>query len=296
MSGTPTCHACRMDNCTEVPTYKRNWFFCRSCGSAFHQERNKYPLGFLPINDLKQQEAISEENIYDYFITEPNIKASLEEQVYFHEKYIVPMKIDFSNKVLLDISGGNGHFARKYYELGAKVHFTEINRKALDYVSREHPFEGVYEYDMNRNKLESLTNQNFDVVFARACIMFCHDLDDFAGQIMKVVKEGGLVIIDCSVEPTMGTVLRVQLDEYTYHMLRQPDMIISTFKEHGFHLLCLSRESDPTLYVYDHDLLLHWKLLHYFYELKSIKALSGSRIFSFPARDRRRSTLIFQRT
>ena len=53
-------------------------------------------------------------------------------------------------------------------------------------------------------------------------------------------------------------------------------------------------ESVPTLYVYDHDLLPHWMLLHYYYEFRGARILSNARQFAFPARDRRRSTFIFR--
>ena len=150
-------------------------------------------------------------------------------------------------------------------------------------------------YDINKDNLFNRTGREFDIVFARACIMFAKDLQDFVWQISNVLKPGGKVMINHSVVPTLGVMLRTQLDEYSYHCLRQPQEIIDTFNSSGFGLTYQHDETDESLYVYDHDLLRHWRYLYMYYETKAVKAMEENRLFRWPARDRRRSTMVFEK-
>ena len=197
-------------------------------------------------------------------------------------------------KKLLDISGGNGHFIKQIEKLGAHITLTEINRKTIDYAKQKHGFD-VIEYNLNQHDLSKVTGgTTFDVIFARACVMFAKDLPKFVSEIKRSLVPGGFVMVNRSVLPTLGVMLRTQLDEFSYLILRQPQAIIDAFQKEGFQLHHRADETDPTLYVYDNDLLLRWRLVHRIYERRGVGSLAKDRIFALPSRDRRLSTLVFR--
>lgn len=290
-----TCVACNGRDIFSLSTYKRLWYCCRSCGTAVSEQKSLYPLAFLPYADLKKGVTLDEEKMYDYFVEQVHIDWSEREGKEFIEDYLRPAGVDVSGKNLLDISGGNGHFIKAIEDLGARVTLTEINRKAIDYAKQKHGFD-VVEYNLNLHDLQSVTKRKFDVIFARACIMFAKDLTKFSDEVRRSLTPGGLVMINHSVIPTLGVMLRTQLDEFSYFVLRQPETIIKEFLRHGFELHHRADETDPSLYVYDNDLVLRWRLLHRFYENRNVAKLSGDRTFPWAARDRRRSTLVFRLT
>lgn len=287
------CNTCNGHDIFSLNTYKRLWHCCRSCGTAVSEQKSSYPLAFLPYVDLKKTAVLDEEKMYDYFIEQTHIDWSEREGQEFIEEYLEPSGIDVSGKDLLDISGGNGHFIKAIEKLGARVTLTEINRKTIEYAKQKHGFD-VVEYNLNQHDLQSVTNRRFDIIFARACIMFAKDLAKFADEVKRSLTPGGMVMINHSVIPTLGVMLRTQLDEFSYFILRQPESIIEEFCKHGFELHHRADETDSSLYVYDNDLVFRWRMLHRFYERRNIAKLTRDRAFAWPARDRRRSTLVFR--
>ncbi|MGD9601781.1 MAG: methyltransferase domain-containing protein [Gammaproteobacteria bacterium] len=297
MSGgsIPRCKDCGGQSFISVTTYKRLWKICRGCGAGFPEQRAKYPFRWLSFPDVKKQDYLDEAKMYDYFTTDIHIKLAIDEAQEFHQRFMIAKRLDLTGRSLLDISGGNGHFAKWYADtFSMPTSFTEINQPALDYARTHHQFDAVAHYDLNKDDLRETMGRTFDVVMARACIMFCDDLVGFANQLRRAINPGGLVIVDRSTEPTLGTLVRVQLDEFSYHVLRQPDAVERVFEVAGFQLEARHDETDPSLYVYDHDLLPHWSFLHYLYEIIGLRQLRGERIFHLPARDRRRTTFFFR--
>lgn len=288
-----TCPTCNGQDIFLLDTYKRYWHCCRTCGTAVSEQKGGYPLSMLPFSDLKKGAELDEEKMYDYFVEQIHIDWSEREGQEFISDYLQPANIDVAGKNLLDLSGGNGHFIKQIEKLGARITLTEINRKTIDYARQKHGFD-VLEYNLNQHDLPSVTGRKFDVIFARACIMFAKDLSKFVSEIKRSLTPGGLVLINHSVIPTLGVMLRTQLDEFSYFVLRQPQVIIDAFVNAGLELHHRADETDPGLYVYDNDLRLHWRLVHRFYERRGVKSLVRDRKFAWPARDRRRSTLVFR--
>lgn len=287
------CKTCNGRDFFTLDTYKRFWHCCRSCGTAVSEQKSSYPLSLLPYADLKKGVVLDEEKMYDYFVEQIHIDWSEREGQEFINDYLEPSGINVSGKDLLDLSGGNGHFIKQIEKLGARITLTEINRKTIDYAKQMHGFE-VLEYNLNEHDLPTLTQRRYDVIFARACIMFAKDLGKFADEIKRSLTPGGMVLINHSVVPTLGVMLRTQLDEFSYFVLRQPESIIEEFRKHGLELHHRADETDPSLYVYDNDLLLRWRIMHRFYERRNVAQLAHDRAFAWPARDRRRSTLVFR--
>lgn len=293
MLDTP-CITCAAEEYIRIPTYKRDWYLCRECGTAVPRNRTRYPLSFLPYKDLKKNAVSDPRQMYDYFVEPVHIEHSRNDGRDFIARYIQPNGLNLSGKTVLDLSGGNGHFLCEIQRLGATVSLTEFNRKTVEYVDATHDFAAVFEYDMNNDNLAALTQSRYDLILARANLMFCDDLQAFIRQAKTCLAPGGIVIVNYAVEPTLGVLVRVQLDEFSYHALRQNDVVQAMFERAGFETALRQNETDPTLYVYDHDLLPHWMALHYFYEIRGARILKNERLFALPARDRRRSTFIFR--
>ena len=197
-------------------------------------------------------------------------------------------------KTILDVSGGNGHFIQEFKKLGADVSLTEINDPSIDYAKKTHGMK-VFKFNFNTDSIKEVIKEKFDIVMLRAAIMFCKDLRVHVKDLKSIINPGGLVVVNHSVIPTLGVILRTQVDEFSYFSLRSPEQVIRHFEEEGFSLVERRDETDPGLYVYDHDLRLRWWILHLFYEWKGVWSLRKFRQkYTFPARDRRRSTLLFR--
>ena len=288
------CLTCQRDDAVSISTYKRFWRLCRECGTATPVPRARYPLAFMPQKDLKPAPEIDAQAMYDYFTQDTHIQYSIDDACDFQVKYLVPGGISVDGKRVLDLSGGNGHFVNELRRQGARVSLTEFNKQTVDYARRAHDFEAVYEYDMNVHELAKLVDGHFDMILARANIMFCLNLPHFVDQLRACLKSGGIVIVNNAVTPTLGVLVRVQLDEHSYSALRQPETIVNAFTAADFVLHRRHDETDQSMYVYDHDFLPYWMALHYYYEIRGARRLKGENHFAFRARDRRRSTLIFE--
>ncbi len=293
-----TCPSCQSDDLITLNTYKRTWFLCHACGDAFPQQKDRYSLTFLPDPHLKKMPE-DEASMYDYFIRQDHIDYSIATAGDFLRQHAEPNRLAFHGKRVLDISGGNGHFLMEIAKLGAEVTLTEINQPTIDYAKAAHGID-VHLFNFNSHSIQAEVPKTFDIVMARAAIMFCQDLAKFAQDTREILADDGLVIVNHSVIPTLGVMLRVQLDEFSYFRLRQPESVIRTFEKAGYVLQSRADETDQSLYVYDHDLNRYWALARYLHEQPAVRRLvsaerGGKACYAFRARDRRRSTMIFRK-
>lgn len=286
------CISCRSNNGVRLATYKRHWYVCRDCGDAVSEQRGRYPLQWTGIADYYRKSNSDEQNMYDYFVEKPHIEWSIAEGRELVKRVFVPHAIECEDKDVLDISGGNGHAANHLTSLGANVTVSEINAKSIEYIRSI----GLnsFEYNLNEHNLPSVAGKKFDIVLARACLMFAKDIRNFARQAQETTKDDGVLVIDRSVKPTLGVMIRTQLDEFSYYALRRPETVIRTFQEFGFELEHQADEIDQTLYMYDNDLTRRWMALHYLYEIQGARQLGGKDIFELRARDRRTNTFVFR--
>lgn len=287
----PPCPTCAGTDQVRVPTYKRIWNLCRSCGTGHPQQRERYPLERLPGDAFKRQAELDDESIYDYFTSPETIAHSKGEAGEFLEEVVEGHGIAVEGRRVLDISGGNGQVAAAVRDAGAEVTLTEINEPAIRYARESLGLDAVH-YRFEDGPLAPHVTGRYDIVLARACIMFCEDLPGFLRACREVLNDGGLVVIDRSVKPTLGVLLRVQLDEFSYSILRQPETVVGACEDAGFSVEARVDEIDADMYVYDHDLTRDWSFLHYLYEIPAARRLRGDRTFDFPARDRRRSRIV----
>lgn len=287
------CKNCSSEDTFDVQTYKRVWHCCRTCGAAHATQKEKYPFSFLPYDDVKSGKVEDAQGMYDYFTTDVHIDWAVREGQEFIRDFINPNSIEIEGKRILDVSGGNGYFVNEFGKLGATVSLTEFNQNAVDFAEEKLSLDEVFVYDMNADDLRQKIVGEYDVILCRANLMFCDDVGKFASTLLSCLSKDGVVVVTNCVAPTLGVFVRVQLDEFSYHLLRQPETIANAFEESGFQTRARFDETDPSLYVYDHDLLPHWMWLHYFYEIRAARIIATERSYGFPARDRRRSHFIF---
>lgn len=286
------CKECQSDNLITTKTYKRTWYLCDDCGSGFPIQRNYYPLSWYP-NPVFKKSADNDEEQYDYFVNEDHIAYSRDEAARFYKKYVEKGHLDINDKHILDVSGGNGVFLSEIVKKGAASGtLTEINDKAIDYAKNTLGLE-AFKYNFNSDDISTLTNKKYDIVFLRACLMFCDHLPEFLKQVREVLADNGKVFVQYSVYPTLGTLLRTQVDEFSYATLRSPAMMRQHFEELGFGESFFEDEIDPDPYVYGNDQLDSWMFLHYLYEIPAIRKLRHAQQKFFRNRSRNRGNFIF---
>src|SRR4051812_33982241 len=285
----PTCHG---RDRLRIATYKRWWDLCRTCGTGTPEQRERYPLERLPVDIFRRDAELDDASIYDYFVTPSNVAAAKEEAAEFVDGVLGGHGIDVAGKSVLDVSGGNGHVAAAMAGLGADITLTEINRPALEYARRELGLHAV-EYRFEESSIAPrVDGRTYDIVLLRACVMFSENLPGLLRSCREVMNDGGLLMIDRSVKPTLGTLLRIQLDEFSYLILRQPEAVAAACEEAGFAVEERVDEVDADSYVNDHDMDGRRMFLRYLFEIPAVRRLRTARQFDFPARDRRRSRLL----
>jgi SAM-dependent methyltransferase len=288
----PPCPTCGAGDPIVIPTYKRIWGLCRQCGTGYPRQRRHYALAGLPVRAFKRQTDLDDESIYDYFTSPEAIAYAKQEAAEFVCEGLEANGIEVAGRRVLDVSGGSGQVAAAIRDLGADVTLTEINRPAIEYARETLGLHAVHYRFEDGPLAPRLDRRRYDLILLRACIMFCDDLGAFLTACREVLNRNGLVVIDRSVKPTLGVVLRVQLDEFSYSILRQPETVVSECEAAGLAVEGRVDWVDPDLYVYDHDLLRSWTFLRWVYELRAVRRLRHNRGFDFPARDRRLTRVI----
>lgn len=271
----------------QINTHKHYWVISHETGNAYsiYKKPNFFRRFFRKKNGGNY-------NIYDYFTDEAHIEWTLNEAKNVIKNIFKKYDIPIQGKKILDISGGNGLVADALQKLGAKVILTEVNENGLEYAKNKLNIE-TYKFDFQDDAIDNVINDKFDVVLLRAAVMFCLDISKFLEDLKKNLNPGALVIMQYCVSPTLGTIIRTQLDEYNYLVLLQPETLIDIFQKQGFKVLHREDEVDLSPYVYDHDARLDWTLLRIWYEFKALKIMPFENKFPFRVRERRRSNLIF---
>jgi SAM-dependent methyltransferase len=267
----------------DVLTLKRRWTLtteiavarptkiCRILLSLFKNSKNEF-------------------EIYNYFTEQGHIDWSNQEALEFIQRWENVYRIPSSEvKSILDISGGNGIVTKKISEhVSAKITLTEVNEQALQYATNQL---GLKSHSLDLNSKEFITGK-YDLVLMRACIMFVDDLEDLCSKLRGVINPGGHIIIEHSVHPTLGVLLRTQLDNYSYHILRSPDNIKDTFERNGFKFELMETEIDPSAYVFDSDYTIKSHFFYVLFENWNLKRLV-KRDPSLRRRDRVRTSFMF---
>ena len=249
MTNITLCQVCGNKKTISVNTYKHKWLYCNLCGSASRQRKKRYLFSFTPRFFLKlipklkllveNPEVIDDNSkIYDYMATENHIKRHQVMKVFenFMDGMIRKYKINIDGKRILDISGGNGSFIKQFEKYGAVVAMTEYNENSVDYAKNNFHIEAV-KFNFNKDSINDLFKRVFDLIFLRAAIMFCSDLNKFLIGLKRIIHGHTLIIVYDSISPSLGTFLRWQIDDYTYLVLYKPETLIKIFEGQGFELI-----------------------------------------------------------
>lgn len=264
-------------NFVNISVYKRHWIFCNACGSATSgKEKMRLPLSFLPYDFLKRNRGVTEENIYDYFLSPEHQKISRKNYEFVFSLFSKFLD-QLANKNIIDISGGSGHFLSFFKDKAKYVLLTEINDSAVEFAKKELKIDAL-KFDFNRQNFYDVLqtydkSKKFDIVFMIACSMFCKDMKTFVSSLTPMLNDGATIVVTGNVQPTAGVVVRTQFDDYTYLILRKPDVLKMYFKE-KFELLEEGGYSDwyPE-YATAHDLVPLQRLLKIYYLEKAVSKL-----------------------
>jgi len=307
------CVHCKSNNIREINTYKYNWYLCFDCGSASSRKKDFYAFSFLsPIINIvsKKKEnfhnkmslligdkAIKQNSstMYDYFMDDNHVEWTLNSVQEFKERIIQKYNIDANNKEILDISGGNGYFINEFKKDGANITFTEFNESAVKFVNDKFGFD-TYKFDINEDSIDkTIGNKKFDIIFLRGVIMFSKNIDKFLNDLKELMHSQTVIIINHSVIPTIGTLIKTQYDEYNYFMLYSSYFLQNKIQKLDFKIIGYDDDSDEEMYIYSQDSSRFLQLLKCYYEYRAIPKIGMETNFSFRARNRRRYNLLFKK-
>jgi 2-polyprenyl-3-methyl-5-hydroxy-6-metoxy-1,4-benzoquinol methylase len=125
----------------------------------------------------------------------------------FHKLLIEPMQVKLlelqSGEVVLDAACGNGQFARKMADLGAKVIAVDVSETMIEKAkARSAGYEARIEYRTvdcsNREQLLSLGQRMFDRIVCTMALMDMAEIQPLASAAARLLKtEGRLVFSLC---------------------------------------------------------------------------------------------------
>ena len=288
----------------EFKTYKHRWTLDKSNGSVKIRERSFYPLAWLGwltnllekkfrVNFRKDNRIVKDSGEqYDYFTNPEDINIQSERADIFAE-ILNKENFNISDKSLLDISGGNGVFAKRFLKHGAgSVAITEFNKDSVEYTKNNLGIPAFY-FDLNNHKISDLIDKKFDVIMLRGCIEFCNDLSALTKDLKKISHKNTIVIVTFIV-PTLGAALRTQFDQYNVLKLRQIDTVENIFSSNEWEvksnteMFLFSRN-----YAFDHlTSSLNWfYLLYAFFILRKLN--KNHNPFEFHALDCKCQLMLF---
>ncbi len=256
------CISCKSTNIKIISVYKHNWHVCSNCETCFRINKEKYPYDRIPsfikkrlsryyeLQYLQSDSEISKTFLkdmsltYDYMVSDQHMeyrKNVLKEVDLFEKHFFSSNNVGVKNKKILDISGGNGYFAKEFEQkYGCDVTHTEFNKKSVDFV-KEHFKLKSFVYDLNKDKLCDITADKFDIILLRFCINFSLNLNQLIQYLSHSLNKGGLIVVQGAVIPSVEVFYRWQFADGTYLALYTPDNIVKNFENSGFKTIQNSR-------------------------------------------------------
>ncbi|WP_421715455.1 methyltransferase domain-containing protein [Arcobacter arenosus] len=218
------CQICKEETeFEEYDTAKHKWYVCKYCTNAFS----------LPKKDVSYTQ-----EFYDYFINFGHIK----KQSYVFQNFMLEMEdifevdgFNFQDKKILDISGGNGHFVKKFEKFGARAYLTEINETVVKYAKNRLKIPAIV-FDLN-DKKNKLFEEEFDVILLRSCIMFCEDLSLLLKNLISRCHDKTLVVFYDCIPPLIKKMYQFENDDYIYRFFYDKEYLYKSFEENGFDVI-----------------------------------------------------------
>jgi ubiquinone/menaquinone biosynthesis C-methylase UbiE len=97
----------------------------------------------------------------------------------------------------LDVGSGTGNITRRLIALGARVTAADLSRKLLAEVTRRYGASGqLTTLELNGRNLEPIPDGTFDLAVAYSVLHHIPDYAALVGEMARVVRPGGIVLLD----------------------------------------------------------------------------------------------------
>ncbi len=249
------CTICGGTDFTLLDSYKHTWLWCKSCGTVYSERKTKYPAETLFPERLarlftpKLAMNVLYRSIPDSYDRYAELcKKGIEYTRWaswpkYYTDLFRLLRIDLSDKSILDISGGPGFLTKELSKKCKRAVVTEYSQTSVDAMSKVLGIEAV-RYDYNSDRLEDLIDGKFDVVLDIGSLNFCKDLPKFVESLKRVMAQDGVVIADYP-QPSLGMCIRWQDPDYTHLALYRSNVVAKVFVQHGFRLEKERQSCDP---------------------------------------------------
>jgi len=142
--------------------------------------------------------------------------------------------ITFTEKTVLDVSGGPGFIAKHLKPVCARFVVTEYSEIATRVMSDVLKIETA-RFDYVKDRLQDIFAEKFDIVLLRSSIIFCPRLDNFVADLRAILNPGGYVLVE-TILPSLGEVFWWQQMEWKFPIIYSQETIEKYFYKHGFSL------------------------------------------------------------
>ena len=252
-----SCIYCNSSSYSKINTYKHIWWSCNNCGNILCENRSSYIFEFLPkylskfihgeyLNKVRYVRGLknlisdlgrgsNSIDLYDTYLDDGKVDSSGTAWEGISSQLMEEFEsygLSFSDKNVLDVSGGPGYVIKELSQHCNKAVVTEYSPSTVRRMSEILGMES-YQYDFNKDRISDVVNDKFDVVLIRHSINFCKDLNKMAASLKAVLNEGAVVYLTF-VPPTLASCLRWQMEDYIYHVLLKTETVKKIFMNEGF--------------------------------------------------------------
>lgn len=250
------CANCHSMEVYIVNSYKHHCLICRDCSNVTHVKKNtkllfeyfiprKLAKSILPTKAFMRlfsdKGDFEYEKFYDAFVDETNnvtdkrlsdINQVLDTLNYFN--------YDISGKKILDISGGPGFVPGHLSNISSECCTTEHSELAAKAIS-DHFGIRAKRFDYNKDKINEVYNEKFDLILIRSSVIFCENVDILLKNCSTILEDDGCVLIE-SIVPTLGEVLWWQTLEYKFPRIHSQETLEKYFYKNKFNFIGGFRE------------------------------------------------------
>jgi len=282
-------------NFDSVDTYKHIWYFCKNCKNIFSKKKlnvdsklKKKLINFLSkitnqdrLKRLLLNNDTSGNEFYNYtgdipkdggshFPTKNSIFNKWSEYDEDFIKYLIDQKVDLNSKKILSISDEPGLIVNKLEKYTSKknITITAYDKKTANLMSKKLNCK-VLKYDLNKDNLSKIVNDNFDLIFFRSTLNFNLNFNSLLNEIDKISNNHTKIIFNFHA-PTTASCFMWMFDDYTLLSLVNIDYLLPIFTEKKFEIIYSNKKFfNPRKHYYN---TLSKKLFYYpfyfFYMLK----------------------------
>ncbi len=255
-------------NCGSLEVYKANSYkhyclICYDCNNVTHIKKKNRLLFeyFLPrklFKNLLPEKAFmrlfsdkgdfNHKSFYDSFVNETSditekrlsdIDQVLDTLAYFD--------YNISNKKILDVSGGPGIVGGHLNSISKECKITEHSELAAKAITEKFGIVAK-RFDYNKDVLENIYDEKFDLILIRSSIIFCEDVDSLINSCSKMLTKGGCLLVE-SIIPSLGEVLWWQSLEYKFPRIHSQETLEKYCYKNNFKFVGGFREYDSYLSV-----------------------------------------------